>query len=90
MNFLTSISAQLGISLWLLLVILLWSFVWKLLALWKSAKNDSIIWFIVLAVFNTAGILPILYIFVFSKMKSKPAKAKPKKAVKKKTAKRKR
>ncbi|MEJ2267780.1 MAG: DUF5652 family protein [Nanoarchaeota archaeon] len=48
---------------------LLWSAVWKLLALWKSARKGSAVWFIVLALINTVGILEILYIFVFSKMK---------------------
>lgn len=70
---LTIISNQLGISILSLLTILLtifiWEFVWKLLALWKSARNGSIVWFIILGLFNTIGILPILYIFVFSKFK---------------------
>ncbi len=91
MDYLTTISSQLGISLWLFIIIIVWSAVWKLLALWKSARQGSVVWFIVLAVFNTVGILPILYIFVFSKMKCcKSNKAKPgKKAVKKKIAKKK-
>jgi len=72
------IASQLGISIWLLVVFIMWSTVWKLLALWKSARNGTIVWFIVLAVFNTIGILPILYIFVFSKMKCcKPLIVKP-------------
>ena len=83
------LATQLGMNLWLFYIIIIWSLIWKAIALWKSARNDSLIWFIVLAIFNTAGILPILYIFVFSKMKSKRVKAKPKKAVKKKTNKRK-
>jgi predicted membrane protein len=52
---------------WIFLVFLLpWSFIWKGIALWKSARNTSYIWFIVLLLVNTLGILEILYIFVFS------------------------
>ena len=47
---------------------IIWSTVWKLLALWKAANEGSVIWFIALAIFNTLGILSILYIYVFSKM----------------------
>jgi hypothetical protein len=76
-DYFTTIASQLGITIWLLVIIMIWELVWKLLALWKSARKGSIIWFIVLAIFNTVGILSILYIFVFSKMKKKkPAKKK--------------
>ena len=68
-EYLKTIAQQLGVSLWLLIVILLWTATWKLLAMWKSARKGSIFWFVILAFFNTAGILPILYIFGFSKMK---------------------
>lgn len=76
-DYLAAMTAELGISLWLFIVILLWSGVWKLIALWKSARNNSKVWFIVLALVNSVGILEILYIFVFSKMgKKKAAKKK--------------
>lgn len=82
MAYLGEISSQLGISLWLLVVILLWSFVWKFLALWKSARKNHLIWFIVFALVNTVGILEILYIYVFSESKPK-AEKQEKKPVKK-------
>jgi hypothetical protein len=43
----------------------IWDGVWKLIAMWKSARNNQLAWFICLAIFNTAGILPILYILLF-------------------------
>ena len=57
------------VVLFVAVVVLLaiWDGVWKLIALWKSARNDQIAWFICLAIFNTAGILPILYILAFQK-----------------------
>jgi len=54
---------------WLLVLIGLWSLPWKGVALWKAAKQSSLVWFIVLLVANTIGLLEILYIFVFSRRK---------------------
>lgn len=62
MNFITS-----PIFFGMIIFIAVWDGVWKLIAMWRACKNDSIVWYIVLAVLNTAGILPILYIYVFSK-----------------------
>lgn len=44
-----------------------WSVTWKGLALWRAAKNDNAPWFVALLVINTAGILEILYLYLFSK-----------------------
>ena len=76
------LSSQLGISIWILVVIVIWSVVWKLLALWKSAKKGHTVWFIVLAIINTVGILEILYIYIFSEInygKKTPEKKKARK-----------
>jgi len=43
-------------------LLLVWSIVWKLIALWKAAKNNHLTIFIVLGFLNTAGILEIIYI----------------------------
>jgi len=48
----------------------IWVLVWKGIALWKAARNNSSPWFIVLLIVNTMGILEILYIFFFSKKKA--------------------
>jgi len=39
-------------------------------ALWKAGRNAHMVWFICLFIFNTVGILPIIYIFAFSKKKA--------------------
>jgi methionyl-tRNA synthetase len=83
-SYLTLISQELGIATWMIIVILAWTAVWKILALWKSARNNSPVWFILLILINTVGILEILYIFVFSKMKFPKLKIKAKKRKKKK------
>ncbi|OGN12489.1 MAG: hypothetical protein A3C71_01820 [Candidatus Yanofskybacteria bacterium RIFCSPHIGHO2_02_FULL_43_15c] len=53
-----------GVLFWILIA---WSLVWKGLALWKSARLGKNVWFVVLLLVNTFGILEILYLYVFSK-----------------------
>ncbi len=57
-----------SLFLFLLLALMIWSLIWKGLALWKSARLGHKPWFIAMIIVNTAGILEILYLFVFSKM----------------------
>jgi hypothetical protein len=45
----------------------IWAAIWKGFALWRAARRKQKGWFICLFIFNTAGILEILYLFVFSK-----------------------
>ena len=49
------------------LALVIWTMVWKGLALWAAAKNTHKIWFIVMLVVNTLGILEIIYFFFFRK-----------------------
>jgi len=56
----------------LVVALAIWDGVWKLIALWKSARNEQLAWFICLAIFNTVGILPILYILFFQKKANPP------------------
>jgi hypothetical protein len=55
----------------LISILMIWSMVWKGIALWKSARAGSRVWFVVLLIVNTVGILEILYIYIFSKMQKK-------------------
>jgi hypothetical protein len=50
-----------------ILVLVIWSLIWKGIALWKAARNSDKAWYIVLLLVNTAGILEIIYIYGFSK-----------------------
>ena len=45
----------------------LWDGVWKVIGMWKSARNKQLAWFICIAVFNTIGILPIVYLTLCQK-----------------------
>ncbi|MDO8528893.1 MAG: DUF5652 family protein [Nanoarchaeota archaeon] len=53
----------------LLVLLAIWDFTWKLLGTWKAARKGSAAWFIAMSVFSTAGILPILYVYIFSERK---------------------
>ncbi len=53
----------------LLIPLIIWEAVWKAIALWKSARNNQLPWFIAILVLNTVGILPIVYIVFFQKKK---------------------
>jgi uncharacterized membrane protein YagU involved in acid resistance len=55
-----------------MIVLVVWSAVWKGLALWNAARDGSKPWFVVLFLLNTLGILEILYIYVF-RDKKQPA-----------------
>ena len=46
-------------------LLILWSFIWKGIALWFSGKNRQKGWFIALLILNTAGILPLIYLIWF-------------------------
>jgi len=50
-----------------LVALAVWSIVWKGLGLWKAGRNNQLIWFLAMFLFNTAGILPIVYILWFQK-----------------------
>lgn len=50
-------------------IIALWSLFWKGLALWQSGRREHRVWFVVLLVVSTFGILEIIYLFFVLKMK---------------------
>ncbi|MGI6491879.1 MAG: DUF5652 family protein [Pelotomaculum sp.] len=52
---------------WLLYLLIAWSILWKGLALWHAARNNQLVWYIVLLVVNTVGLLEILYLVFFRK-----------------------
>ncbi|WP_341350648.1 DUF5652 family protein [Clostridium saccharoperbutylacetonicum] len=51
----------------MLLLLICWSIIWKGVALWRSARNKQLIWYIVLLIVNTLGILEIIYLSFFKK-----------------------
>ena len=54
----------------LLIILAIWDGVWKLIAMWKAGRNNDMAWFICIALINTIGILPIVYILLQRKKSS--------------------
>ncbi len=48
-------------------ILTIWEAVWKGIALWKCGRNRQIVWFICIFIFNTVGILPIVYLLFFQR-----------------------
>ena len=53
----------------LFVVLILWSLFWKGLALWHAGRRGQSWWFVILLIFNTVGILEIIYLFAIAKLK---------------------
>lgn len=45
--------------------------VWKGIALWKAGTKKQLTWFICIFLFNTVGLLPIIYLAFFQKKEKK-------------------
>ena len=57
----------------MLLLLIIWSIIWKGIALWRAARLGSQAWFVILLIVNTFGVLEIIYLFVVTKKaKSSP------------------
>ena len=50
-------------------LIMVWTLFWKGLALWHSARRKEPWWFVALLLLNTCGIVEIIYLFAFAKIK---------------------
>lgn len=59
--------AAFGGFAFIIVLLVAWSIVWKALALWKSARAGSKVWFVVFLLVNTVGILEMIYLFALSK-----------------------
>lgn len=55
------IMAEISKNPWIIGV-LIWSLIWKMITLWKSARNNHLTVFILIMFLNTIGIFEILYI----------------------------
>ncbi|MBD3318466.1 hypothetical protein GF342_01000 [Candidatus Woesearchaeota archaeon] len=50
-----------------ILALAVWQVVWKGFGLWHAARNKQLPWFMVILIFNTVGILSIVYLKFFQK-----------------------
>ena len=54
----------------LIIILVLWSLFWKGTSLWHAARRKEGAWFVILLLFNTLGILDMIYLFGFLKLKA--------------------
>lgn len=52
-----------------IILLIIWSVIWKGIALWHAARNNQKGWYIALLIINTIGILEIVYLSFFKKKK---------------------
>ncbi len=50
----------------LLVVVQIWDLIWKGFALWRAARRRDTLWFVLLILINSAGLLPVFYLFYIS------------------------
>lgn len=50
-----------------IMLLMVWTMIWKGFGLWRAAQEKSLGWFISIMIFNTLGVLEILYLWIFSK-----------------------
>ncbi len=48
-------------------LLIVWEVIWKLIAMWRAARNNQAAWYIFLVIFNTVGILAIIYLLTHKK-----------------------
>lgn len=61
--------AALAIAAPFIIALIAWAMVWKALGLWHAARRGQYIWFLILLVVNTFGILEMIYLFVVAQIK---------------------
>ena len=64
MDFTEAFPTELMWILPLVVILFLWEVVLKLLAMWKAAQRKELLWFVLIAIFNTVGVLPLLYLIL--------------------------
>ncbi|MCE9585592.1 DUF5652 family protein [Candidatus Nomurabacteria bacterium] len=55
-------SFKTGTSL-IIILLAIWSLLWKCYSTWTASKKDDKRWFIILIILNTFGILDMIYVF---------------------------
>jgi hypothetical protein len=58
----------------IIVVLTIWSILWKCYSVWNAAKHSHKKWFIALIILNTIGILDMIYVFKVLKKDFKTVK----------------
>ena|SRR3989338_1447209 len=68
--FLNGLYERTALFVTLIVLFAFWEVIWKGFALWHSARNKQLVWFIIILIVITIGILPIIYL-IFARPKKK-------------------
>jgi len=68
--FLNSVAQYIAEHQAVLWAVIVWSVVWKGIALWHAARGRQLAWYIALLVLNTVGVLEIIYLLFFRRKES--------------------
>jgi len=63
-EFMNPLSIMTGIHPVVLALVLLWSLIWKGIALWRASHLEQKYWFGIILVVNTLGLLEIVYLLI--------------------------
>lgn len=55
------------INPWVLAIVIIWSLIWKGMALWQAARGGQKWWFVAFMFVNTLGLLEIVYIYFIAR-----------------------
>ncbi len=50
-----------------IVLLVIWTLFWKAYALWRAGRNNQPVWFFILFVFESIGLLPMIYLRFFQK-----------------------
>jgi hypothetical protein len=62
-----------------IVAISLWELIWKGFALYRAGKKQQPVWFVLILILNTIGILPIIYLIISREKKIIVKRSKKKK-----------
>lgn len=54
---------QLILAWVIVLLVIIWSYLWKCLAFWKAARRGHLGWFLVVAIAPLFGLVEMIYVF---------------------------
>ena len=57
--------------IFLLMILAVWDGIWKGIAMWRAGRNNQLNWFIPIMMFNTIGILPIIYLKYYQRRRKR-------------------
>lgn len=55
--------------MFVILVLIVWTMFWKGVGLWHAARKGDKAWYIIFLLFNTVGILELIYLYDRGKLK---------------------